>query len=287
MWGGPSHLVGLLVPDIKSTFYSMVAQALSKCLETESCHLALSLTDDDREKELQQIRELVSTRVADIVLVPSAQPKRETVSLLNKVPHVQVLRQLPALGDWFGMDEERAMLDVTNHLLDLGHRRIAYIGDVIFPTSRTRYAGFCRALAESKLKPDKALVELGPANRQFGAEAVARLLARNSRPTAIVTTSVQIALSAAEQIMAEQVEVPRDLSFIGYGDGSWQKWWGPGLTTLRLPIEDIATACGLWFINALRTNRSQDGRAPHLSMSPISLIERGSTAPPPGKGVKA
>jgi LacI family transcriptional regulator len=286
MRGGSSHLIGLLVPDIRSSFYALVAQALSKCFEAEGFHLALSLTEDDRERELQQIRELVGARVAGIVLIPSAKPKRKTLALLDLVPHVQVLRRLPALGDWFGMDEERAMVDVTNHLVDLGHRRIAYIGDVIFQTGRTRYAGFCRALAEAKLKPDKNLVELGPANFQFGTEAVARMLARNPRPTAIITTSVQITLGAAEQLMTQGIKVPRELSIVGYGDGSWQQYWGPGLTTLRLPTEDIATACGLWFINALRTNRLQAGKEPHLSMSPISLVKRGSTAPPPSERTK-
>jgi len=72
MRGGSSHLIGLLVPDIRSTFYSMVAHVLSKCFEREGFHLAPSITEDDRDIEMQQVRELISARVAGIVIVPSA-----------------------------------------------------------------------------------------------------------------------------------------------------------------------------------------------------------------------
>jgi LacI family repressor for deo operon, udp, cdd, tsx, nupC, and nupG len=280
MRGGSSHLIGLLVPDVRSTFYSMVAQNLSKCFEADGFHLALSITDDDREKELAQVRELVSARVAGIALVPSAAPKREMLKLLRSVPHVQILRQLPALGDWFGMDEERAILGATNHLLELGHRRIGYVGDVIFPTGKIRYAAFCRAMSEAKLKVDKNLVELGTPNRLFGAEAASRLVARDPAPTAIVVTSVQITLGVAEQLAADRVEVPGAISMVGYGDGDWHQWWGPGLTTLRLPVEDLATTCGLWFLNSLQTGRWSSSKEPHISTSSISFVKRGSTAPP-------
>jgi LacI family transcriptional regulator len=280
MRGGSSHLIGLLVPDIRSTFYSMVAQILSKCVETEGFHLALSITDDDRDTEMQQVRELVSARVAGIVLIPSAVPRHETIALLRMVPHVQVLRRVQELGDCFGMDEERSMLDATRHLLALGHRRIAYVGDRIFPTGLTRYDGFRRAHAEAGCLVDETLVELGTPDHQFGASAISRLMGRPQPPTAVLTTSVQVTLGAAEQLMAMKVEVPGALSFIGFGDGPWQQWWGPGLTTLRLPVEELATSCGLWFLHSLRTGRWNSGKEPHFAICPTTLVKRGSTAPP-------
>lgn len=280
MRGGSSHLIGLLVPDIQSTFYSMVAQKLSDCIEKEGFHLALSLTGDDRDVELEQMKELVSARVAGIVTVLSAAPRRETIAMLKMVPHVQLLRRIPGLGDWFGMDEDRAICEATTYLLELGHRRIGFIGDLIFSTGVSRYEGYCKALSGFKLKVNKKLVELGPPNVRFGAESVSRLLSRQPRPTAIITTSVQITLGAAEQIMAMKLDVPREVSVIGYGDGPWQQWWGPGLTTLRLPTEDLATGCGLWLLHAMRTGRSNSNRHPHVAITPSMLVKRGSTAPP-------
>lgn len=280
MRGGSSHLVGLLVPDIQSTFYAMVAQMLSKCFERDGYHLALSLTDDDPAIELHEVRELLSARVAGMVIIPTATPHRETRTLLRMVPHVQLLRRVPSLGDWFGMDDERAMLDATNHLLALGHKRIGYIGDDIFPTGRARYEGFCRAHLEAKRKVDQSLVELGTADAKFGADAVTRLVARRSPPTAIVTSSVLVTLGAAEQLMELKVDVPGQISIVGYGDGPWQKWWGPGLTTLRLPTEELATGCGLWLLHRLKSSQRAKREEPHISISPTSLVIRGSTAQP-------
>jgi LacI family transcriptional regulator len=280
MRGGSSRLIGLLVPDIRSAFYSMVAQVLSECFERDGYHLALSLTDDDPDTEFQRVRELLSARVAGIVIIPCAAPHRETVELARRVPHVRLLRRVPSLGDWFGMDDERAMLDATRHLINLGHRRIAYVGDVIFPTGKARYDGFRRAHAETKRKIDKALVELGSPDTQFGADAVKRLLARRPAPTAIVTSSVLVTLGAADQIAASGIDVPGALSFFGFGDGPWQKWWGPGLTTLRLPTEELATGCGLWLLHRLTSGRQPARSAPHVAISPTSIILRGSTARP-------
>ena len=277
MRGGSSHLIGLLVPDIQSSFYSMTAQKLSDCFESEGFHLALSLTGDNPEVELQQMRELSSAQVAGIVTVLSAAPVRETLMLLNTVPHVQLLRRNPDLGDWFGMDEERAIHEATSYLLELGHRRIGFVGDLIFSTGVSRYEGYCRALSDFDVGVEETLVELGHANVRFGAEAVSRLIARHPAPTAIITTSVQITLGAAEQLIAMNIEVPRSLSFIGYGDGPWQRWWGPGLTTLRLPVENLATGSGLWLLHSIRTGRSTSTNQPHLSICPSELVKRGST----------
>jgi LacI family transcriptional regulator, repressor for deo operon, udp, cdd, tsx, nupC, and nupG len=280
MRGGSSRLIGLLVPDIRSTFYSMTAQALSKCFERDGYHLALSITDDDPDAEFQQVRELLSAQVAGVVTVPCAVPRRETVELVRRVPHVQLLRRVPSLGDWFGMDDERAMRDAANHLIGLGHRRIAYVGDVIFPTGRARYDGFRRAHAEAKRKIDKSMLELGSPDTQFGAAAVARLLARRPAPTAIVTSSVLVTLGAADQLAASGVDVPGAVSFFGFGDGPWQKWWGPGLTTLRLPAEELATGCGLWLLHRLMSGQSMARGEPHVAITPTSMVIRGSTASP-------
>jgi LacI family transcriptional regulator len=315
MRGGSSRLIGLLVPDIRSTFYAMTAQALSKCFARDGYHLALSITDDDPRAECQKVRELLSERVAGIVIVPSAAPHRETVALVGMVPHVQLLRRSPALGDWFGMDDERAMQEATRHLIELGHQRIGYVGDTIFATGRARHRGFCRTLAEARLTPEAGIVELGAPCQGFGAAAVERLLARRPAPTAVVTSSVLVTLGVADRLAGLGVEVPGRLSFMGFGDGPWQRWWGPGLTTLRLPTEELATSCGLWLLHRLhdrghagphgdgqrgggqegggqggggqRAGRRSGGRpggkpggTPHVAISLPALVVRGSTAPP-------
>lgn len=278
MRGGSSHLIGLLVPDIRSSFYSSVAQAVSEQFEGQGFHLALSIAEDNRDTEMQEVRELIGARVAGIIIIPTAAPRRETLSLLKMVPHVQILRNVPALGDWFGMNDQYAMQEATDHLIKLGHRRIGYIGDIIYPTGKARYRGFRQEYSRLGCRIDEELIALGTPDSRFGEEAVMRLLAK--KPTAIISSSVLTTLGASERLLTLGVAVPETLSVIGFGDGPWQKLWGPGLTTLELPAEAIGSKCSSWLLDELRKGWDTERTKAYLSVSAMRLIIRGSTAPP-------
>ncbi|HSV34226.1 MAG TPA: LacI family DNA-binding transcriptional regulator [Ramlibacter sp.] len=280
MRGASSNLVGLIVPDIRNSFYSTIAHALSKCLDQENLQLTLSETDDDRDVELKHVRELMGANVAGVILVPSVRPHLEAIRLLKATPHIQLLRKYPALGEqWFGIDDTQALHAAASHLTDLGHRRIAYIGPPEeIPTGAARLKGFRRALAEAGA-PATGLEELGPPGEMdFGQQAVRRLLAQKKPPTAIVTGAVQHTLSLLDELQDQGIEVPRELSVVGFGDERGYKWWGPGLTTIGLPVSELATACGLWFVHQFK-QKSPTWPA-YTSLSPATLIMRGSTGAP-------
>ena len=276
MRGVSSNLVGLVVPDIRNSFYSTIAHALSKCLEQEGFQLTLSETDDDRLAELRHIRELTSVNVAGIIIVPSAKPHPDSVRLLAMTSHIQLLRRHASLGDqWFGIDDVQALQQATKHLVDLGHRRIAYIGSSAeLPTGAARLKGFQNALAG--VKGVRGFEELGaPGSTNFARDTLRRLLGSSTPPTAVVTGSVQHTLGVLEELLVSGVRVPEELSVVGFGDELAYRWWGPGLTTVGLPVSELATACGLWFVHRLKQKSVND--APYSSISPPTLIVRGST----------
>jgi LacI family transcriptional regulator len=278
MRGVSSNLVGFVLPDIRNGFYATIAHALSKCLRDAGYQLALSETEDDRMAELRNVRELASSNVAGIIIVPTAKPHRETLRLLKMRPHVQLLRGDASIGDqWFGIDDTQALFDATEHLVERGHKRIGYIGGTdALPTGAARLKGFLRALPLTA-QDRQELVELGsPGEANFGREAVRRLLARKAKPTAIVAGTVQMTQGILEELHEQGVRVPEDLSVVGFGDELGFRWWGPGLTTVGLPVFELATACGLWFVHKMRHST---GETPYRSISQASLIIRGSTAP--------
>lgn len=278
MRGVSSNLVGLVVPDIRNSFYATIAHALSKCLEEAGYQLTLSETDDDRMTELRHIRELTSANVAGVIIVPSAKPHPDTVRLLKAIPHIQLLRKISGLGEqWFGMDDTAAMHEATRHLVQLGHRRIGYVGGLAeLPTGAARLHGYRSAIGNPSAKND-GLVELGPpSSMEFGREALRRLLALPKPPSAVVIGSVQITQGVLEELHLRGVSVPRQLSVVGFGDELGFRWWGPGLTTISLPVSELATASGLWFVHQIK--QKSVNAAPYSSISPPTLIVRGSTA---------
>lgn len=279
MRGVSSNLVGLVVPDIRNSFFSTMAHALSKCLEQEGYQLTLSETDDDRQTELRQIRELTSANVAGIIIVPSAKPHAETVRLLGMTPHIQLLRKHAALGEqWFGIDDYQAVYQPTRHLVELGHRRIAYIGSLgELPTGGARVKGFRDALALAG-GDGQGMEQLGaPGSREFARDALRGLLAQPQPPTALVTGSVLHTFAVLEELWSSGVDVPGRLSVAGFGDELAFRWWGPGLTTVALPVSELATACGLWFVHRMKQKSANS--APYSSITPPTLIVRGSTRP--------
>lgn len=277
MRGASSNLIGLIVPDIRNGFYSTIAHALSKCLGQENLQLMLSETADDRDVELKHVREMLGANIAGVILVPSVRPHPEAVRLLKFTPHIQLLRRYPALGEqWFGIDDMQALYQGTKHLVDLGHRHIAYIGGAeAIPTGAARLRGFRSAIAEASPSAS-GLEELGPPGElDFGSQAVRRLLSLKRPPTAVITGAVQHTLSVLDELQEMGMQVPRDLSVVGFGNERGYKWWGPGLTTMDLPVSELATACGLWFVHQLRQKSA--AWPAYSSVSPGTLIVRGST----------
>ncbi|GAA3798982.1 LacI family DNA-binding transcriptional regulator [Streptomyces phyllanthi] len=283
MRGASSNVVGLVIPDIRNSFYSTIAHELSKNMEAQGFQLMLSETDDDRAVELRHLRELSANRVAGVIIVPTARPHTESVKLLRALPHLQLLRKHPSLGSqWFGVDDHEALRQATAHLVAQGHTRLGYLGGPVeLPTGAERLKGFQDALREAGLPDEAGHAELGPPSSvEYGREAVRRLLDGPRAPTALVLGSVQLTLGVLEELSQEGVKVPEELSVVGFGDEPGFSWWGPGLTTIGLPIQEMATGCALWMMRRLTQKPSNDG--PYTSVSPGSLVVRGSTAAPSG-----
>ena len=256
--GAPSTIVGLLIPDIRNSFYSTVAHALSASMSSRGRQVMLCETEDDSARELAHVRDLLATPVAGTVLVLSARPHPSTLRLLRDAAHVQLLRRDGRLGSpWFGINDGEVIEEATRHLVELGHRRIAIIGgNPELPTSAERLAGFRRGVASaSDGLATEVVAQGGAASVEHGRAALSDLLSRERRPTAVVTGTLQATRGVLEYVHRHGVDVPTELSVVGFGDAPEFSWWGPGLTTVSLPMHELATACGNWRVADLRPPR--------------------------------
>ncbi|MFN8074308.1 MAG: LacI family DNA-binding transcriptional regulator [Kineosporiaceae bacterium] len=181
--------------------------------------------------------------------------------------------EVPSVGatNWAGG------MDATRHLLDLGHRRIGVVGGLPhLLCSRARIDGYRAALETAGLEVDPTLVRHGDFHHQGGLDRARELLALPDRPTAIFAGSDVQALGVVEAARELGLDVPGDLSIVGFDDLPLARWVSPPLTTVRQPLADmghtaVAMLTELMAGRPLRSNRVE------LS---TELVVRGSTAPP-------
>jgi LacI family transcriptional regulator len=164
----------------------------------------------------------------------------------------------------------------TEHLLALGHRRIAFLGDVEhdrhgFAPSALRRSGYEKALAAAGYGVDPQLVRRTPHGRESTADLTHELLASPRPPTAIFAASDTQAIRVLEAAEALGVDVPGDLSVVGYDDIELARY--AGLTTVAQPLEESGVRGAELLLAALA------GAAPGGSQLPVELVVRSTTAP--------
>ncbi|MDI7276650.1 MAG: substrate-binding domain-containing protein, partial [Anaerolineae bacterium] len=187
-----------------------------------------------------------------------------------------VAEKPPSRWDHIRGDNEGGARAAVEHLIALGHRRIAFIqGPVETPSGTKRLAGFRQALEGAGLPVDESLLIPGDYTRQAGRAGVAALLGMSDPPTAVFCANDLMALGALEEAQRRGYRVPQDLSIVGFDDIDEAGWAAPPLTTIQQPPVRLGTAVAEALVERL------NGRMEPLDESlSFSLVVRGSTAPP-------
>lgn len=281
MRSGTSSIVGLLLPDIENDFYSTAAKAIADCCRERGAQLVLAITNDDAELELHHMRNLCSARPLGLITIPSVAPAAETLRLMRSTPHVQFVRNEESVkSDWFGIDDAQAIRLATEHLIRLGHRHIAYIGSTLaISTGRIRLGGYRRALADAGIAVNEGLIYADSCDADFGYSAMEAILSARPRATGVVTAGARICVGAYDCIGDHAVDVPRDLSFVGFSDGPMLKWCGQGITTIALPVRDLALATTDHLFRRVGNDHRKVDNPIRVMLLP-TLVERNSTASP-------
>ena len=168
----------------------------------------------------------------------------------------------------------------TDHLLQLGHKRIAMIGGrEDLQCSSAREDGYISALRRAGIALDPALMVPGDFSIEAGEAATRKLLELPDRPTAIFTGNDDQALGAYRAARSAGLRIPEDLSVVGFDDVPAAEWIEPGLTTIRQPVVQMAETA----MRALLRHLDGDEELPQRIELGTELVVRGSTAPPAKK----
>ena len=180
------------------------------------------------------------------------------------------------------IDDFRASKEITAHLVALGHTRIAYIkGHPNQTASARRYEGFQAALEHAGIAMDAALVQQGHFTYRSGLEATEKLLSLRRPPTAIFASNDDMAAAAVSVAHRRGLDVPRDLSIVGFDDTSAATMVWPELTTIHQPIASMADSAIDILLRGIR-RRDRGARVVVDHVVAHKLIQRDSVAAPPG-----
>lgn len=280
--GEKSSLVGLILPEFQNELFEAAAQIVSRRCLKEGMQMVLAVSEDDAVAEYKHVLALREARALGIIMTASPGLMDKTVALLKSIPVVQYSRRHPRLSaPSVTTDGERGIFLAAEHLLQLGHRRIGYVGmECDKSTGAERLAGFLKAHEQSNVDADPEMQRLGPSLADFARAAVTDMLHHPEPPTALIMGSGALTLGALKALRAGRVEVPRDLSIIGFGDPSWYSLLSPGITTIGFPVTEMAEAAASHLMRQLSPSAdASEHRATHIAIEPQFLL-RGTTATP-------
>lgn len=276
-----SLTIGLITPDFTNPVYGEIAEGLQEiCISNGYMMLFVySGSDPEREKELVQ---MFRAKHADgVIIQPVTSNPQETIKPLQqaKIPVVLLQHDWPEMDCVVLADLQGGKL-ATQHLLDLGHRRIGFIKGRLPSAARAdeRLNSYCQTLRAGGIEPDPALAIESDVNQKAGCQAMQQLLALPEPPTAVFTHNDVLALGAMHAIQAAGLSIPGDVSIVGYDDTAGSAYLAPPLTTIRFSRWEIGRQAATLLFNAIEQNESYK---PSTVEVPVELIVRASTGPVP------
>jgi LacI family transcriptional regulator len=273
-----SQMIGLLVPDIANPFFPEIILGAERVFSEAGFRLLLGNTDEDPEKERSYV-ELLRANVVEGLMLATAFTQDETVEELSRlgVPFVLVNRAHEGTTNYVVVNDRQATRSAVDYLIGIGHRRIAHVsGPLYTETGLARLRGYREGLRAAHIEYRDDYVVEGDFKETSGARAVERLWQLPDPPTALMAANDLLALGALDACRRMGVQVPEELSIIGFNDVPVASMVTPSLTTVRVPLLEMGMASALRLLDLL------EGRG--TPSAPIvldtELVVRSSTAPP-------
>lgn len=235
---GRTNMIGLVIPDIQNPFFADVTRGVEDVARGHDYTLILSNSDEDPAKQKLALDTLRAESVDGVIVPPVRDDDPDVEALVESgIPVVCVDRRLASTRvDMVISDNERGSRMATEHLIEQGHRRIAYIGGIPrISTSRERLSGYRNALKEHNLPFDDALVRDGDSRQESGQRLTEQLLNLDPPPTALVAGNNLMMLGALIALNEHNVRIPQDMALVGYDDVPWAKALNPPPTVVNQP----------------------------------------------------
>jgi LacI family transcriptional regulator len=280
-----TQTIALLLPEITNPFYGSLVSGIEQRTLELGYTILLCTTEGDAGREETYLNLLRSQQVdgalVDGLVLP---PERIASFVAGGFPIVCLDLDVDSTAvPLVQVDNVRGGRMATEHLLGLGHTRIAHVaGAPELGISGERVEGYRAALREAGIEPDARLLAAGNFTEDGGYEAARELLARRPRPTAVFAANDLSAVGVLAAVAESGRRVPEDVSVVGFDDLRLAAYTTPPLTTIHQPAREIGARATSLLVDLTRGKKVRRRR--HL-LEP-ELVVRRSTAPPPRRGVR-
>lgn len=276
---GSSKTIAIIVSDIANPLFSIEIKICVEELEKHGYRAIVMGTEERPEREEQAVISALSKNVDGVLLCPTQKDTR-SIELLRKngMPFVLMGRRFEdTQDDYVVCDDERGGYLAGKHLAQLGHRRVLVISaDPHISSSRERLSGFCRAMEEEGIPVDSRLIIHSDASAHDSGRMIDELLAGDPDFTAIFTFSDYIAWEVIYALNRHGIQVPRDVSVMGFDDIQSHIRFPPPLTTVHFPKRLVSGNS----VELLLKRITRGGDTPVQQVLDAYLVVRETTAAP-------
>lgn len=272
-----SKTIGVLVSDLRNTFYADLAAGIAGRARRNQYTMMLVDDQGKADAEMTAARAFVATRVAGVIVTPlSADVSNYLIG--QHIPVIEADRQFSAGNcDAVLIDNVDVARRMTDHLVDLGHRRIAlFIDETHWTTGGERSEGFRHSLKESGILLDPSLLVSAGWDATEARTAAIDILARRDRPTAIFAANNLLAEGVWRAASDLGLRIPEDLSIVSFDDSQWMSMVTPGITA----VAQDAVALGEAAVDQLLTRIADPAAEAVTTVLEAQVLPRGSTAAP-------
>jgi DNA-binding LacI/PurR family transcriptional regulator len=276
---GKSKIIGLLVSDISNPFYPEIIKSIEAAVFDRGYNLILLNTNYDAARAVEYVHRLIQMKAAGIVLM-TAEFDDALIEVAHRKKTSIVFHDLGEVGEKMSnviLDYAVGIDEAVEHLVSLGHKTIAHIsGSHEIHSGRVREEAFLESIKRHLPKNPKPKIYEGNFRFEGGRLAASQILAEKTLPTAVVVANDLMALGAMQEFKAAGLQVPQDVSIVGFDDIAFASLSDPPLTTVCSPRVEI----GRRAVEALMlTIDKTHGLGVEIKI-PTYLIKRDSTAPP-------
>ncbi|MDQ0201189.1 LacI family transcriptional regulator [Neobacillus ginsengisoli] len=228
--------VGLIITDIGNPFFSELLRGVHNSLEEAGYTVFLGTTFDSDSKQEQLLSRMLEHRVGGLILCPVSDSSHETIERIKKldVPLILAVREIEDIElDYVGIDYVAGSHMAVNHLIQKGHRRIAFLGGSSGSSAwQKRKQGYCNALVHAGIEVDESLIISSTVTREGGVNAIQKALHLPNSPTAVFCFNDLVAHGVMLGLDDARKKPGKDIAVVGFDNVPEASLYNPPLTTV-------------------------------------------------------